>query len=133
MGKAIVVAGGRSRSNTRRRWSIELKRRIVEESFAPGSSVSLVSRAYDVNANQVFSWRRRYQRGLLGSPGIAATLLPVRIIGADSSVPVVRLDRKPIRTVSPGIIHIEMAHGRLQIEGTPDPISLRIVLECLRG
>lgn len=133
MGKAIVVADGGSRTAVRRRWPLELKRRIVEESFAPGASVSLVARAYDVNANQVFSWRRRYQRGLLGRPGVAATLLPVRIIGADSKVPVVRLDRKPIQTVPPGSIHVEMAHGRVQVEGTPDPLALRIILESLRG
>jgi transposase len=133
MGKAIVVAGDGSRSTSRRRWSVELKRRIVEESFAPGASVSLVARAYDVNANQVFSWRRRYQQRLLGRPGSAATLLPVRVIGEDAKVPVVRLDTKPIRTGETGTMQVEMAHGRLQVEGTPDPIALRIVLECLRG
>lgn len=133
MDKAIVVAGGGLDSTKRRRWSPELKRRIVEESFAPGSSVSLVARAYDVNANQVFSWRRRYQRGLLGKPENAATLLPVRVIGGEAKVPVVRLDAKPIRTGSTGSMQIEMERGRLQVEGTPDPIALRIVLEYLRG
>lgn len=133
MDKAIVVAGGGLRSTTRRRWSLELKRRIVEESFAAGSSVSLVARAYDVNANQVFSWRRLYQRGLLSKPGNPATLLPVRVIGEDARVPVVRLDTKLSRTGSTGSMQVEMAHGRVQIEGTPDPIALRIVLECLRG
>ena len=133
MGKAIVVSGGGPRSTVRRRWSLELKRRIVEESFAAGASVSLVARVYDVNANQVLSWRRRYQRGLLGSAESTATQLPVRIIGEDAQMPVVRLDPKTIRAASTGSIHIEMAHGRLQVEGTPDPISLRLVLECLRG
>jgi transposase len=37
-----------------------LKREIVAASLKPGSSVSKVARHYDVNANQVFAWRKRY-------------------------------------------------------------------------
>ena len=45
----------------RRRWSEAEKRRIVAESYQPGVSVSLVARRNDVNANQVFTWRRQYR------------------------------------------------------------------------
>jgi transposase-like protein len=52
-------------TNKRRRrhrsWPEALKREIVAATLAPGSSVSVVARRYDVNANQVFAWRRRYQ------------------------------------------------------------------------
>jgi transposase-like protein len=44
-----------------KRWPEALKREIVAASIAPGASVSVVARQYDVNANQVFSWRRRYR------------------------------------------------------------------------
>ncbi|MGL4965389.1 MAG: transposase domain-containing protein [Inquilinus sp.] len=43
-----------------RSWPEALKREIVAASLEPGSSVSLVARRYDVNANQVFAWRKRY-------------------------------------------------------------------------
>jgi transposase len=43
-----------------------LKREIVAASLAPGASVSVVARRYDVNANEVFNWRQRYRAGLLG-------------------------------------------------------------------
>src|SRR5216684_310830 len=46
-----------------RSWPEDLKREIVAASLAPGSSVSLVARRYDVNANQVFAWRKRYRAG----------------------------------------------------------------------
>ena len=49
----------------RRRWTKEQKRQIVEETLKPDGSVSLVARAHDVNANQVFYWRRLYRQGLL--------------------------------------------------------------------
>ena len=42
----------------RRRWSEEQKRQIVAETLEPGSSVSIVARRHDVNANQLFLWRR---------------------------------------------------------------------------
>jgi transposase len=44
----------------RKRWPEALKREIVAATMRPGASVSVVARQYDVNANQVFSWRRRY-------------------------------------------------------------------------
>jgi transposase len=53
-----TTASGRRRN---RSWPEPLKREIVAASFAPGSSVSMVARQYDVNANQVFSWRKRYR------------------------------------------------------------------------
>src|SRR5882757_9218765 len=43
-----------------RSWPEALKREIVAASFSQGSSVSKVARHYDVNANQVFGWRKRY-------------------------------------------------------------------------
>jgi transposase len=48
-----------------KRWPIELKRRIVEETFVLGASVSIVARRHDANANQVFGWRKQYQQGIL--------------------------------------------------------------------
>ena len=46
----------------RKRWPVALKREIVAATLRPGASVSMVARQYDVNANQVFSWRRRYHQ-----------------------------------------------------------------------
>jgi len=46
-------ATGRRRN---RSWPEPLKREIVEAALAPGASVSVVARRYDVNANQVFGW-----------------------------------------------------------------------------
>jgi transposase len=53
-GQAVGGEGGRRR----RSWSLAEKRRIVAETFAPGASVSVVARRYDLNANMLFTWRR---------------------------------------------------------------------------
>src|SRR5512133_678434 len=66
----------------RRRHSITEKRQVVEESFDPRTSVARVARAHGINANQVFTWRRLYQRGQLGAGPCTAQsteLLPVKI------------------------------------------------------
>jgi transposase len=53
---------GTTRTGRRRNrsWPEALKPEIVAASYAPGSSVSIVVRRYDVNANQVFNWRKHY-------------------------------------------------------------------------
>ena len=57
-----TTSTGRRRN---RSWPEALKREIVAASFAPGCSVSVVARHYDVNANQVFGWRKLYRDGVL--------------------------------------------------------------------
>jgi transposase-like protein len=44
----------------RRHRTVEEKRRIVQESLKPGASVAVVARRFDVNANQIFTWRLRW-------------------------------------------------------------------------
>jgi transposase len=40
---------------SRRRWSEELKRRVVAEATAPGMSAAAVARRYDLNTNLLFN------------------------------------------------------------------------------
>jgi len=118
------------KTTKRRRYSIAEKRRIVEESFQPGSSVARVARAHGINANQVFSWRRLYQRGRLGGnvrPAPAAELLPVTI--TDS--PAAPIPTPTASSIPAGTIQLQLPRARLRIEGAVDPHSLRLVLECL--
>src|SRR5882757_2696777 len=72
-----TTATGRPRN---RSWPEALKREIVAASFAPGSSVSIVARRYDVNAIQVFSWRKRF-RDAPDAPAVlsAPQLIPVTV------------------------------------------------------
>src|SRR3954452_9057825 len=68
---------GTNKRRRHRAWPESLKREIVAATLLPGSSVSRVSRRYDVNANQVFAWRRRY-RDVASEPA-KLHLLPVRV------------------------------------------------------
>jgi transposase len=80
--KAVMdttTSGGRRN----RSWPEPLKREIVAASFAPGSSVSMVARQYDVNANQVFSWRKRYREASDQPSGRSAPQLIPVVVTAD--------------------------------------------------
>jgi transposase len=76
-------AGGSSceceRIASGRFWSSDEKRRMVAESFAPGASASKVAQRYGVNANLLFTWRRRDARSAATGGVEAVELLPVRV------------------------------------------------------
>lgn len=42
----------------RRQWSEAFKRQVAAETLEAGSSVSIVAGRHDMNANQLFKWRR---------------------------------------------------------------------------
>jgi transposase-like protein len=59
-----------------RRWrSVAEKRRIAELTLEHGASVASVALANGVNANQVFKWRRAFQRGELVERASVSTAL----------------------------------------------------------
>lgn len=62
----------------RRSWSLDEKRRIVDESLADGASIAEIARRYDLNTNQLFTWRRQF-RALPVAPTELAPILPVTI------------------------------------------------------
>jgi transposase len=70
------------------RRSKEERRRIVEATIGTGISVARVARAHGVNANQVYAWRRLYEKGLLGRSGNHAALVPVRLTEAVPAAPI---------------------------------------------
>lgn len=55
------------------------RRQIVEEALRPGASVAVIARRPDVDANQVFHWRKLYREGRLDAESAAAQLVPVRV------------------------------------------------------
>jgi transposase len=53
----------------RRRWTAPEKVRMVEETFEPGMTVSLVARRHGVAPNQLFTWHRLVAQGSLTAAG----------------------------------------------------------------
>jgi transposase len=44
---------------------------MIQKTYAPGMSVSLVARQHGIAPNQLFSWRRLYAKGALSGAGAA--------------------------------------------------------------
>ena len=116
----------------RRYRTLEEKRRIVEETLAKGASVARVGRAHGVNANLVFNWRKRYLAGRLGGSG-AIKLLPVSVSEDSPSLMTSPSGERSCSTCLSGTVHIELRHAQVRIEGSADPVLLRVLLECLRA
>ena len=115
------IGGRRNRS-----WPEALKREIVSASFAPGASVSTVARHYDVNANQVFSWRKRY-RDEPRAPAVrsAPQLIPV-VVTAEQDA----LATQPSAVAE--TIEIDLAgQYRVRVRSGVDAQALRRVLDVL--
>ena len=122
--KSVMGTNGTGRRN--RSWPEALKREIVAASYAPGSSVSLVARHYDVNANQVFGWRKRY-RDDPHVPAVPAApqLIPVVVTGEQDAV--VAQSSSVSET-----IQIDLAGKyRVRISSGVDVQALRRVLDVL--
>ena len=62
----------------RRSWTRDEKRRVVDESREEGASIAEVARRHDVNANQLFTWRRQFDIEP-AAPKNLAPILPVTI------------------------------------------------------
>jgi transposase len=123
---AGVVGVGR-----RRRRSVAEKLQIVQLTLEPGASVAEVGRAHGVNANQLFKWRRQYERGQLGKAGVLSTaLLPVTLSADEDAMPEATADAQ---TPSGGAIHIELpGKVMISVESGADRALLRCVLASLR-
>ena len=72
----------------RRRWTVEEKLRIVEESFSGPRLVSATARRHGISNPLLFAWRKAYREGRLGEapgfvPAMIAPALPEKGTGLD--------------------------------------------------
>ena len=111
----------------RRRWSLQDKRHIVEETMRPGVTVTEVARRHELAPSVVFTWRRLAREGRLGDAGpafvpVEITPVPVQAIPAASP---------PRRT---GLIEIILGRGRrVRVDREVDAEALRRVLQVMES
>jgi transposase len=124
------------RGGARHRRSIKEKRRIVEETLVPDTSVAVIARKYEVNANQVFAWRRLYQQGLLEvrDGGVRMAMLPVapvlarrpRVKRAKRAAPI------PSKRKVSESIEIRLPNGgQISLPGSVDPKALTHIISLI--
>ena len=110
----------------KRRRTIKEKRDIVEETLVSGASVARVARQHEVNANQVFYWRKLFREGRLGI-SMNPQLLPVKVAAEQTTESV----KSVVPKLVPGTMEIAFSKGTLRIAGSVDVAALRVVLESL--
>jgi transposase len=123
--KSLEDTKGSTQRRKRRQWPEVLKHRIVAETLESGASVSMVARRHDVNANQLFKWRREMDTDQGPAASDRVTMLPVEIV-PEPSEPRSRARRS-------GVIEIAFACGtRVSLRGEVWPEMLRQAIELLR-
>jgi transposase len=124
-------------ARTRKRRSIQEKLRIVRETQQTQASVAVIARQHGVNANQVFAWRRQYQRGQLvegaGTGTQEAVIVPVRITEpAQVRAPSRTAEGVPRAPTGPRI-EIELAEGgRLKIWDVSSETLRALIRDLMR-
>jgi transposase len=98
----------------------------------PGASVAEIARSYGLNVNQLFKWRRAWDRGELMES--AGSLLHVTLSSAtepdviSSEATVVVAEQQS----SSPLIHIELPGGTIiRVERGADPEMVRLVLKSV--
>jgi transposase len=107
-----------------RQHSTEFKRAIVAKSLVEGTSVSRLAREFNINANQVFTWRRQFadlQRAVTEGP---CGLLPVTVLNSSD-----RTDK--CTSPASGVILLTVGSAQLRLEGAVDTATLAQVLARL--
>ena len=97
---------------------------MVAEAAAPGASAAAVARRYDLNANLLFNWKRRY--------GMSDRFLPVEI--SEPGPPAPRVNDGPMESSVSGAssIEIALANGtRISVKGCLDAETMCRLMRAL--
>lgn len=117
-----------TRGERRRRWSVEEKQAIVEETLVPNASIMAIARKHGIGTGQLYSWRHQF---LGARPAKTARFArvdivsdPPRLIGPVATAP----------TAPSGLIEIVLPGGAtVRVDAQVDTQALRRVLGVLRG
>lgn len=105
----------------RRRWSVEEKLRIVEESYSAPRLTSATARRHGISIQLLFAWRKAYREGRLGE-GPVCGFVPATI------VPEQRGDGTE---VARGRMEVVSANGRRVI--VERDVDVEALLRIIRG
>jgi transposase len=109
----------------RRQWPKEFKVQIVAESYAPGASIAGVARRHGINANLLFTWRKRFGESKSIPAGKAVKILPVTLTDIAAPDP-------ETSSEGSGRMEIVLAAGdRIIVGADVDTIALTRVIKAL--
>ncbi|SOE68816.1 transposase [Burkholderia sp. OK233] len=139
-----------------RTYTLAFKQEVIRETLEPDTSVSMVARRHDINANIVFAWRSQYRSGKLALPesGVVEAprpanteLLPVVVVEAADGSAVTHttpsaqgsssgahetVAAMPASTPQCCEVEIEVGKRRVRIRGLPLERAEQFLHDCLR-
>jgi len=113
----------------RRRWSSNDKTRMVEETLAPGATVTEVARRNGVSVSLLFTWRRQART----DPEIERTpnFVPVRV-SAPAKEEMAITAPPPVPARRSGMIEIDLGNRRrVRVDAQFDAEALARIIEIL--
>ncbi len=117
----------------RRRWSVDDKARIVEETLAPGAVVSEVARRHGLTPQQVFGWRRAARRSVGGGDDVGSPRFVPAVVKELKPEPV-RKQRKPRRAGDAmGLIELEIGGVTVRVGRGAEARTVAAVIHALKA
>jgi transposase len=118
----ITGAGGR------RRWTVDDKARIVEETLEPGASVSVVARRHGLTPQQVFGWRREARKRSKASEDAGPSFIPALVELASTH----RRRRRRQQATSMAAIELDIGDVRVRIGAGAKASIVSAVIRALK-
>ena len=120
----------------RRRWSMDDKARIVEETLAPGAVVSEVARRHGLTPQQLFGWRRAARRSAEVSDDAGSPRFVSAVVEEPKPRPA-RKQRKP-RAASrsgdaAGLIELEIGGVTVRVGRGAEAKTVAAVIHALKA
>ena len=114
-------------TGSRRRWTLEEKRRIVAESDSGTRQVSPTARRYGLSTGQLFTWRRLARKGRLGGDTEPVAFAEAVIVDRGAAAAAL-----PPPAGACGRMEIVLADGlRVIVEQGVDPNALACLIGAL--
>ncbi|KAB8048006.1 transposase [Janthinobacterium sp. FT14W] len=104
-----------------RQHSNEFKRAAVARTLVAGASVSLIARELKINANQLFSWRKRFGGEVPAGGNAPGQLVAVKVLDTPPA-------SASAASIPPGVIVLSIGQAQLRLEGQVDAATLALLL-----
>jgi len=115
-------------AETRRRWSVEEKRAIVEEASGPCTNVSAVARRFGIKPALLYRWKKEF--AAQSSAREAADLVPVAIVAPPVSAQ--QPCAPPAFDDFDGEIEVALTNGRrVRVGADVAPAALKRIIAVL--
>lgn len=118
----------------RRRWSVDDRARILEETLAPGAVVSVVARRHGLTPQQLFTWRRQARKSAETLPVfVPAVIVPEPTAAAPPAKPPRQRASRAMSRRRVAVIAIDVAGVKVTIENGASAATIAAVIGALKS